>query len=84
MLNCMKFIENDFALFLSLPLKVRVEINPKGKFRARKLNYVQPSQVVQVPYPLKLKALTRFKYFQTREQWKVIHYFFSLFGLWRQ
>lgn len=51
--------------------QVRVEINPKGKFRARKLNYVQPSQVVQVPYPLKLKALTRFKYFQAREQWKV-------------
>lgn len=48
-----------------------MEINPKGKFRARKLNFIQPSQVVQVPYPLKLKALTRFKYFQTREQWKV-------------
>lgn len=50
---------------------VRVEINPKGKFRARKVNYVQPSQIIQVPYPLKLKAFTRFKYFQTREQWKV-------------
>lgn len=50
---------------------IRVEINPKGKFRARKVNYVQPSQIVQVPYPLKLKALTRFKYFQSREQWKV-------------
>ncbi|XP_031620951.1 ER membrane protein complex subunit 7 homolog [Contarinia nasturtii] len=56
---------------------VRVEINPKGKFRARKLNYVQPSQVVQVPYPLKLKALTRFKYFQTREQWKITDFLFS-------
>ena len=50
---------------------IRVEINPKGKFRARKVNYVQPAQILQVPYPLKLKALTRFKYFQTREQWKV-------------
>lgn len=57
--------------------KVRVEINPKGKFRARKLNYVQPSQVIQVPYPLKLKALTRFKYFQTREQWKITDFLFS-------
>jgi len=56
---------------------VRVEINPKGKFRARKLNYVQPSQVIQVPYPLKLKAVTRFKYFQTREQWKITDFLFS-------
>jgi len=56
---------------------VRVEINPKGKFRARKLNYIQPSQVIQVPYPLKLKAFTRFKYFQTREQWKITDFLFS-------
>lgn len=51
---------------------VRVEINPKGKFRARKVNYVQPSQVIQVPYPLKMKPLTKYKYFQMREQWKVM------------
>lgn len=50
---------------------VRVEINPKGKFRARKVNYVQPAQVIQVPYPLKMKPLTKYKYFQMREQWKV-------------
>ncbi|XP_065367877.1 ER membrane protein complex subunit 7 homolog [Calliphora vicina] len=56
---------------------IRVEINPKGKFRARKVNYVQPSQIVQVPYPLKLKALTRFKYFQSREQWKITDFLFS-------
>ncbi|XP_013102426.2 ER membrane protein complex subunit 7 homolog [Stomoxys calcitrans] len=56
---------------------VRVEINPKGKFRARKVNYIQPSQIVQVHYPLKLKALTRFKYFQTREQWKITDFLFS-------
>ncbi|XP_055587493.1 ER membrane protein complex subunit 7 homolog [Uranotaenia lowii] len=56
---------------------VRVEINPKGKFRARKLNYVQPSQVVQVPYPLKLKALTRFRFFAQREQWKITDFLFN-------
>ncbi|XP_037952121.1 ER membrane protein complex subunit 7 homolog [Teleopsis dalmanni] len=56
---------------------VRVEINPKGKYRARKVNYVQPSQVIQVPYPLKLKALTRFKYFQAREQWKITDFLFN-------
>ncbi|ALC41305.1 CG8397 [Drosophila busckii] len=56
---------------------VRVEINPKGKFRARKVNYVQPAQVVQLPYPLRLKPLMRFKYFQTREQWKITDFLFS-------
>lgn len=56
---------------------VRVEINPKGKFRARKVNYIQPSQVVQVPYPLKLKALQRFRYFQQREQWKITDFLFN-------
>lgn len=56
---------------------VRVEINPKGKFRARKVNHIQPSQVIQVPYPLKLKALTRFRYFQQREQWKVTDFLFN-------
>lgn len=54
-----------------------MEINPKGKFRARKVNYIQPGQIIQVPYPLKVKALTRFKYFQTREQWKVTDFLFS-------
>lgn len=56
---------------------VRVEINPKGKFRARKVNYIQPSQVIQVPYPLKLKAMSRFRYFQQREQWKITDFLFN-------
>ncbi|XP_055380082.1 ER membrane protein complex subunit 7 homolog [Condylostylus longicornis] len=56
---------------------VRVEINPKGKFRARRVNYIQPAQVIQIPYPLKLKALTRFRYFQQREQWKITDFLFS-------
>lgn len=44
------------------------------------MNYVQPAQIVQVPYPLKLKAITRLKYFQAREQWKVciIHIYCAL------
>ncbi|XP_066999811.2 ER membrane protein complex subunit 7 homolog [Anabrus simplex] len=56
---------------------VRVEINSKGKYRARKVNYVQTSQVVQVPYPLKLKPLSRFRYFQVREQWRITDFLFS-------
>lgn len=56
---------------------IRVEINSKGKIRARKVNHIQPSQVIQLPYPLKIKALTNFRYFQTREQWKVTDFMFS-------
>lgn len=50
---------------------IRVEINSKGKYRARKVNHIQTSQVTQVPYPLRMKPLGRTKYFQIREQWRV-------------
>jgi len=56
---------------------VRVEINSKGKYRARRVNYIQTSQVVQVPYPLKMKPLKHFRYFQVREQWRVTDFLFS-------
>lgn len=56
---------------------VRVEINSKGKFRARKVNLIQTSQVIQVPYPLKMRPLTLFRYFQVREQWKITDFLFN-------
>lgn len=56
---------------------VRVEINSKGKFRARKVNYIQTSQVIQVPYPLRLKALGKTRYFQVREQWRITDFLFN-------
>ncbi|XP_057334968.1 ER membrane protein complex subunit 7 [Microplitis mediator] len=56
---------------------VRVEINSKGKFRARKVNFIQTSQVIQVPYPLKMRPVTPFRYFQIREQWRVADFLFS-------
>jgi hypothetical protein len=56
---------------------VRVDINSKGKHRARKNNLVQPSQVTQLPYPLRLKPLGKFRYFQKREEWKVTDILFN-------
>ncbi|EFA06540.1 ER membrane protein complex subunit 7 homolog [Tribolium castaneum] len=56
---------------------VRVEINSKGKYRARKVNYIQPTQVIQVPYPLKMKALAKTRYFQLREQWRITDFIFN-------
>ncbi|XP_033331620.1 ER membrane protein complex subunit 7 [Megalopta genalis] len=56
---------------------VRVEINSKGRFRARKVNLIQTSQVIQIPYPLKMRPFTPFRYFQVREQWKVTDFLFN-------
>ncbi|XP_011881675.1 PREDICTED: ER membrane protein complex subunit 7 [Vollenhovia emeryi] len=56
---------------------VRVEINQKGKFRARKVNLIQTSQVIQVPYPLKMRPLAPFRYFQVREQWRLTDFLFN-------
>jgi len=49
----------------------RVDITSKGKFRARRMNNVQPSSVNQISYPLKFKARAKANYFQQREQWKI-------------
>lgn len=56
---------------------VRVEINSKGKYRARKVNYIQTSQVIQVPYPLKLKPMGKYRYFQVREQLRMTDFLFN-------
>ncbi|XP_056011858.1 ER membrane protein complex subunit 7-like [Ostrea edulis] len=49
----------------------RVDITSKGKMRARRVNYLQPSLVKTLSYPLDFKDRQKAKYFQTREQWKV-------------
>ncbi|KAJ1520870.1 hypothetical protein ONE63_003955 [Megalurothrips usitatus] len=56
---------------------VRVEINSKGKLRARKLNYIQTSTVDPVAYPLALTPLARIRYFQIREQWRATDFLYS-------
>ena len=50
---------------------IRVDINSKGKFRARRLNNVQTSSVQTVSYPLRFKARGKAAYFQQREQWRI-------------
>ncbi|XP_065166936.1 ER membrane protein complex subunit 7 homolog [Atheta coriaria] len=56
---------------------VRVEINSKGKFRARRVNHIQTALVIQVPYPLRMKPLGMTKYFQLREQWMITDFLFN-------
>ncbi|XP_069130437.1 endoplasmic reticulum membrane protein complex subunit 7-like [Argopecten irradians] len=48
----------------------RVDITSKGKMRARKVNYLQPSVVKNIQYPLEIKERMKANYFQTREQWR--------------
>ena len=50
---------------------VRVDITSKGKIRARKVNYIQVTEVKQLPYPLKFKAKAQYKYFHVRETWRI-------------
>ena len=56
---------------------VRVEINSKGKLRARKVNYIQTSTVDPVVYPLAMSPLARHRYFQVREQWRATDFLYS-------
>ncbi|XP_043243020.1 ER membrane protein complex subunit 7-like [Amphibalanus amphitrite] len=56
---------------------VRVDINSKGKLRARRVNHIVPSEVTQLPYPLKLRPLGPYQFFLKREQWRITDILFS-------
>ena len=56
---------------------IRVDINSKGKIRARRVNNIQPSAVQTVTYPLRFKARGVASYFHTREQWRITDFLFS-------
>lgn len=50
---------------------VRVDINTKGKIRARKLNFLQPGEVVTMRYPLNFETHGVPNYFQKREVYRL-------------
>uniref|UniRef100_UPI00358F3A3E endoplasmic reticulum membrane protein complex subunit 7-like n=1 Tax=Myxine glutinosa TaxID=7769 RepID=UPI00358F3A3E len=56
---------------------VRVDITSKGKIRARKVNYIKSSEVVSLPYPLRLRAVGAPSYFLKRETWKWTDFLFN-------
>ncbi|ESP00062.1 hypothetical protein LOTGIDRAFT_203638 [Lottia gigantea] len=55
----------------------RVDITSKGKIRARKVNYLQPSVVKVSPYPLEFRERGKANYFQAREQWRITDFLFN-------
>jgi len=50
---------------------VRVDINAKGKIRARKVNFLQPGEVVTMKYPLNFETHGIPNYFQKREVYRL-------------
>ena len=59
------------------PVRVDISGRAKGKIRARKVNFLQNSAVVTVPYPLKFKSKESAPFFEKREKWKVTDMLFN-------
>lgn len=57
--------------------RYRVDITKGGKIRARHANFLQPSKVQVVPYPLRFVARKQAAFFEIREQWKVTDFLFN-------
>lgn len=51
---------------------VRVDINSKGKIRARRLNLIQPSDITILRYPLMFESRGQPNYFAKREQFRIL------------
>lgn len=68
-------VEISHPNFLYEP--ARVDINSRGKMRARRVNYLQSAAVLQMSYPLKFRTKGQFKYFQVRETMKITDFLFN-------
>ncbi|XP_048589289.1 ER membrane protein complex subunit 7 isoform X2 [Nematostella vectensis] len=53
------------------PVRVDISGRAKGKIRARKVNFLQNSAVVQVSYPLRFKSKEPAPFFEKREKWNI-------------
>ena len=51
---------------------MRVDINSKGKIRARRLNLIQPSEITLMRYPLLFESKGYPNYFFKREQFRIL------------
>lgn len=67
---------NSYVVEVSSPRNVyesvRVDINSKGKVRARRLNLLQPSEIVTLRYPLNFESKGYPNYFFKREQFRIM------------
>ena len=59
------------------PVRVDISGRAKGKIRARKVNFLQNSAVVTVPYPLRFRVKEPAAFFEKRESWSVKEMLFN-------
>lgn len=55
----------------------RVDITSKGRIRARIVNYIQPSKVNTLDYPLRFRPKSLHNYFTPRETWRIMDMLFN-------
>lgn len=62
-------VEASHPMYVYEPM--RVDITSKGKIRARRVNYIQPSLVQTLDYPLSFRPKGIYNYFIPRETWRI-------------
>ena len=63
--------------YLIEPIRVEISSKGTGRIRARKLDFVQPNEVMLVKYPLTFRIADRTNFFEKRETWHVTDVFYS-------
>ncbi|KAM9466248.1 ER membrane protein complex subunit 7-like [Clarias gariepinus] len=63
----------SYVLHIASPVyrfePVRVDITATGKMRARRVNYIRTSEVLQLPYPVQMRCTGQHSYFIKRDTW---------------
>ena len=57
--------------FMIAPVRVEISSKSSGRIRARKVDYVQPNEVVLVKYPLLFRVGEKTNFFEKRETWHI-------------
>ena len=63
--------------YLIPPIRVEISSKAGGKVRARKVDFVQPNEVMLVKYPLIFRINEKTDFFEKRETWHITDVFKS-------
>ncbi|XP_063674797.1 ER membrane protein complex subunit 7 homolog [Bolinopsis microptera] len=63
--------------YIIAPVRVEISSKASGRIRARKVDYVQPNEVMLVKYPLTFRVADRTNFFEKRETWHITDVFSS-------
>jgi len=70
-------VEVDNPNYLVPPVRVEISSKASGRIRARKVDFVQPNEVMLVKYPLVFKINEKTNFFDKRETWHITDIFKS-------